>query len=44
MPLSINTVTSTYKLNYYITGLVRFVQGLCAVRNFSELIGNRCYC
>jgi ACS family sodium-dependent inorganic phosphate cotransporter-like MFS transporter 6/7/8 len=30
MPLSLNTVTSTYQLDYYITGLVRFVQGLCA--------------
>ncbi|CAF3051850.1 unnamed protein product [Rotaria sp. Silwood2] len=29
MPLSISRITSTYKLNYYITGLVRFVQGLC---------------
>lgn len=31
MPLSINIVTRTYKLNYYITGLVRLLQGLCAV-------------
>jgi hypothetical protein len=35
MPLSINTVTSEYKLNYYITGLVRLIQGLCAVTNSS---------
>ncbi|CAF3042791.1 unnamed protein product [Rotaria socialis] len=30
MPLSISVITSTYKLNYYITGFVRLIQGLCA--------------
>ena len=35
MPLSINVVTSAYRLNYYMTGLVRLIQGLCAVTNSS---------
>jgi len=32
MLLSINTVTSKYRLNYYITGLVRLIQRLSAIR------------
>ncbi len=43
MPLSLNTVTSAYQLDYYITGLVRFVQGLCAVRLSLEFHFNRSY-
>ncbi|CAF1341428.1 unnamed protein product, partial [Rotaria sp. Silwood1] len=30
MPISISTITSKNNLNYYITGLVRLIQGLCA--------------
>ena len=36
MPLSISALPSTYKLNYYLTGLLRLIQGICAVRHVSS--------
>ncbi|UJR34335.1 hypothetical protein I4U23_021738 [Adineta vaga] len=30
MPLTISTVTSAYRINYYLTALVRLIQGICA--------------
>ena len=34
VPLSISVITTTYKMNYGITGLIRAIQGVCAVRIF----------
>ncbi|CAF1225682.1 unnamed protein product [Rotaria sordida] len=45
MPLSITRIPSTYKLNYYITGFVRLIQGLCAGCAFPSshgIIANWC--
>ena len=36
MPLAISALPSTYKLNYYLTGLLRLIQGVCAVRHLSS--------
>ncbi|CAF1569431.1 unnamed protein product [Adineta ricciae] len=30
MPITISTITSAFKINYYLTALVRLIQGLCA--------------